>query len=102
LYDALPTAHSFPTLRSSDLLEVFFDGFDHLDQLLASFAVLGAETFVQDQGLEPGAGTSRQQSGQGDPYGEVDPERLAAAVELVRSEEHTSELQSRFELVCRL
>src|SRR3712207_7545872 len=32
-------------------------------------------------------------------YGRVD---LAAAVDLVRSEEHTSELQSRQYLVCRL
>src|SRR3712207_7217432 len=34
--------------------------------------------------------------------GTVDPDRAAAAPHLLRSEEHTSELQSRQYLVCRL
>src|SRR5207249_11169596 len=91
--------HPFPTRRSSDLpARVDPDLFD----LLTLAARLHAETsgafdvtagplircwgFFQRQGVVP------------------DEASLAAARERVgmRSEEHTSELQSRFDLVCRL
>src|SRR5207249_12301433 len=76
--------HSFPTRRSSDLL---VHQVDLLEQLL--------------DGLGPHVGLKRV------------PVLLAGLAELVlgqeqygdafeRSEEHTSELQSRFDLVCRL
>src|SRR5207249_9953834 len=73
---ALP---SFPTRRSSDL---------------ASLALTA-------YGL--GAVSGRVASGiVSDRIGTFTTIRLGYALQLVRSEEHTSELQSRFDLVCRL
>src|SRR5699024_12645899 len=66
--------HSFPTRRSSDLDEVMFVGLAGHAEIWdsATYDALEAETLT--------------------------PEYMAS----VRSEEHTSELQSRFDLVCRL
>src|SRR5207249_5031164 len=86
--------HSFPTRRSSDLL-VFYLNFKygyslHPEEPLASHEVRQRDYFFLVSfalwGIWVGMG-------------------LAAGIEWVgewRSEEHTSELQSRFDLVCRL
>src|SRR5699024_12686366 len=71
-----PELHSFPTRRSSDLrsdLDIFLD-------------------YARRMGF-------RDNGGQPFPQWH-DPESATAG--RVRSEEHTSELQSRFDLVCRL
>src|SRR5699024_12534023 len=79
--------HSFPTRRSSDLMA------RHFGMALAPWDVLGAGRFFPKKALE-----ERKSRGEGirtfmKPVLEQTPER---------SEEHTSELQSRFDLVCRL
>src|SRR5579871_2933310 len=66
-----------------DLLKIVLDGLDDFDQLLPPLAVLGAEPFVQDQGLQLCAGAPRQQARQRDPNGKIDPKRLAAAEQFV-------------------
>src|SRR5207248_10985693 len=86
---ALHTLHSFPTRRSSDLVGV---------SLVASFAVLR-------RGLQAVRHTHpaqirrpyRRFAGRHRLIGEEDDRALIG-----RSEEHTSELQSPYELVCRL
>src|SRR5690242_17404301 len=46
-----------------DELEVFGDGLDGIDQALAAFGVLGAEAFVDDEGLEAGPGAAGEELG---------------------------------------
>src|SRR5699024_12707206 len=74
--------HSFPTRRSSDL---FVGG-------IASVAGLAADGHGLPVGIAFVRGLVVRRDGQIKALGHVDP----------RSEEHTSELQSRFDLVCRL
>src|SRR5690606_39898711 len=85
--------HSFPTRRSSDLnpwpssdWAAFVSERGFPAALLLAFALIGI-----------GARAMRRLVGAGDAD-----EALGAAVLLARSEEHTSELQSRENLVCRL
>src|SRR5690242_21342961 len=75
--------HSFPTRRSSDLVEAFLR--DRLPALHAA----GARVVANFWGDSPEefAGCAA---------------RLDGAPGVVRSEEHTSELQSHVNLVCRL
>src|SRR5207249_8353432 len=90
-----PHLHSFPTRRSSDL---------------PSFARRGIcpPGFIHSflaQGLRPGLPPLRGLQTWADDNVRVvrdnaQPQEQTAAT--VRSEEHTSELQSRFDLVCRL
>src|SRR5437773_8858114 len=70
-----PDLHSFPTRRSSDLVG----------------KLIGRETSLV-------AWRSRQGSCLGEEFGSA----LVIFVFLLRSEEHTSELQSHHDLVCRL
>src|SRR5437868_11788032 len=82
---APPTSqHSFPTRRSSDLLLKFAD-----------FVVTGAGETAFDVAEKFGFD---ELFGNG---GAINFDGWAF-VEVNRSEEHTSELQSRFDLVCRL
>src|SRR5207249_10339169 len=90
-----PDLHSFPTRRSSDLITsiLYGDGYSagltyHLgtDRLLSIRTKRGTET-VQDLKYE---------------WYENGNLRRRNDVQRSRSEEHTSELQSRFDLVCRL
>src|SRR5438067_8338355 len=85
---AHPNLHSFPTRRSSDLKDIIIRKGENIsakevEDLLythpkvADVAVIG----LPDANLG---------------------ERCCAVGDLRRSEEHTSELQSRFDLVCRL
>src|SRR5207248_11415149 len=73
-----PHLHSFPTRRSSDLLDL-------LEALLHALA---------------GGGVGRHLSGER--RGLARPLEAGASCRLPRSEEHTSELQSPYDLVCRL
>src|SRR5579884_2022056 len=66
-----------------DLLEIFLDDLDRLDQPLQALGVLGAEALVDDERLNAGAGPARHQLGQRDPQGEVDSKCLPAAEQLV-------------------
>src|SRR5207249_10152727 len=71
--DVHPRLHAFPTRRSSDLTDRI--GLPYVHQ----------ENDFVDFDREP-----------------LIPKLLSTEVDEVRSEEHTSELQSRFDLVCRL
>src|SRR5207248_9243409 len=96
-----PPPHSFPTRRSSDLANarrVHFRGIGrhrppHTDEAPAP------RHPQQPQGdLVVGEDPDRHEYGGLDQqYGKADP-----PTEPVRSEEHTSELQSPYDLVCRL
>src|SRR5690606_41073877 len=85
--------HSFPTRRSSDLTRAVREpaAEDTLGQAAAPFAA--------GTGRRPRSGRSHHHRGSGGTG--TDPQR-AGALSLRRSEEHTSELQSRENLVCRL
>src|SRR5207249_10775827 len=72
-----PYLHSFPTRRSSDLLSGM--GFPVLERAALRTAHATAK-----------------------PYDRKTARRSARSLGRCRSEEHTSELQSRFDLVCRL
>src|SRR5699024_11350327 len=79
--------HSFPTRRSSDLIDQIL-----AKKLLAAAADTGARTICLAGGVAAN-GRLRQLVNDG-------AQKLGARI--YRSEEHTSELQSRFDLVCRL
>src|SRR5437868_7806642 len=82
--------HAVPTRRSSDL-----DRLPRPLRLLLGATGLG----VSDRRLmEAAAGKVMLITGASSGVGRATARRLGSA----RSEEHTSELQSRFELVCRL
>src|SRR5687768_17651358 len=87
-YGDHPDLHSFPTRRSSDL-EVVRPAAAvrvHLPPVVAGAPVVGD--------LLGGRGALR--------VGDHHPAVAVPLVEVERSEEHTSELQSRLHLVCRL
>src|SRR5206468_5103681 len=79
----LPALHSFPTRRSSDLSHGLPD--------------------FPDPTISGGGIQLSMRKGSGlNPHSPVFQARALAHRELDRSEEHTSELQSRSDLVCRL
>src|SRR5699024_12494405 len=91
---ARPAAHSFPTRRSSDLTarlanQATTRQWSPVVWALASLSL--SADFVQTYFAAVRA-SDRNLSGNAS----------KAICPLVRSEEHTSELQSRFDLVCRL
>src|SRR5699024_12600623 len=80
--DPHPDLHSFPTRRSSDLVQT-------IARMLGGGLVRRSDL---------AKGVARLQEGL-----QLTTQSLHRASEMVhRSEEHTSELQSRFDLVCRL
>src|SRR5207249_12167584 len=85
---APPHLHSFPTRRSSDLV-------DHL-------AVDGDGADPLGEGIVVGGDDPRCVLDLGGARAELLVQDLDLARVDDRSEEHTSELQSRFDLVCRL
>src|SRR5207249_12226495 len=96
---APPSLHSFPTRRSSDLeeiLRVLSDRYGPAESLPAPGSPSApAEAFRLSDGTVFGIIASVTQ-----PFcRDCDRSRITADG---RSEEHTSELQSRFDLVCRL
>src|SRR5699024_12378017 len=78
----LPT--SFPTRRSSDLFPHRMEGEGHFLALLRKSGDGKQREMLSGAGRNPEIKENRKKSGK------------------QRSEEHTSELQSRFDLVCRL
>src|SRR5699024_12697991 len=78
--------HSFPTRRSSDLAPI-----------TAITAIHGPQPMVR-RSSRPRPKPSRRSTPERIPR----PISARTAPEIQRSEEHTSELQSRFDLVCRL
>src|SRR5699024_11608495 len=84
----LPSLHSFPTRRSSDLVAKFFSGFS---RAVSSGSLPNAPQDARRK-MPAIANTPAAKSNQN--------QRMYFPK--LRSEEHTSELQSRFELVCRL
>src|SRR5207249_9918596 len=94
--------HSFPTRRSSDL---GVDGVDHGDVTRPDPLVPERAIHVEGVAPEP-AGTPRATLEGLLPAPEKRRHELREPVRSdvpdPRSEEHTSELQSRFDLVCRL
>src|SRR5690606_41826637 len=91
-YVDLRDLHSFPTRRSSDLVVAF----------------RGIELDREAADVPPGIGTphlagNRRETNQEFGFGaSLEQRRLGVLRHLFRSEEHTSELQSRENLVCRL
>src|SRR5207249_10764260 len=94
--------HSFPTRRSSDL-QYRTSVRNRLHDAL--FVRLSDFELVDDHGLEVGTDATSAECtiGAGVTEGVLAGEVWVPKkdVERVRSEEHTSELQSRFDLVCR-
>src|SRR5699024_12666165 len=85
-----PHLHSFPTRRSSDLSPYALDW----DRLLKNNpSLFGQKPWVTGSGSVSLPTVPKPVDGQ---Y------ILPGGLETERSEEHTSELQSRFDLVCRL
>src|SRR5207249_12069711 len=86
-----PDLHSFPTRRSSDLVA---GPAVSVGRWLAGVTTVGGELADAARAVTDVAGITLRRG-----------DALHAAVvhaDVTRSEEHTSELQSRFDLVCRL
>src|SRR5699024_12520160 len=100
-YCALPPIHPFPTRRSSDL----FEGFKALTDSVGGVVVESEQEFEID-GHTYTEGPNELSGEEALPF--VRARKMFADGDLqrirniLRSEEHTSELQSRFDLVCRL
>src|SRR5205823_9295704 len=100
-YAALPDPHSFPTRRSSDLNPGAFGELRRGQAILQGLRPryrgrLDADGSVHDD-LVRSPDASQRQSFQSEHL-----HAAVAGVRHVRSEEHTSELQSLAYLVCRL
>src|SRR5207249_7891207 len=99
---ALPPFHSFPTRRSSDLTP-FLNGerfdLEGIRVLRVAFEMvcIALRTGDCDDHVKQAIATKLIALVKA---GERNPDILCE--EVLRSEEHTSELQSRFDLVCRL
>src|SRR5207249_12103194 len=86
--------HSFPTRRSSDLVKsARFGGADVTHSALDFTSGAGGalDILLSDKSAEA-SGSVRSEKD----------ESMSGIMVALRTEEHTSELQSRFELVCRL
>src|SRR5207249_11120512 len=94
-----PPPHSFPTRRSSDLI-AFFAFVAIFASVLAPYDPNGLNGGVKNQLLEP-IWTKPFGGQYTNPAFLLGTDELSRDI-LSRSEEHTSELQSRFDLVCRL
>src|SRR5699024_12625460 len=84
--------HCFPTRRSSDLAVSVISLRYHIVSIAAAFLALAVGVVLGSTALSGSllSGLADERS------------QLADRVSDLRSEEHTSELQSRFDLVCRL
>src|SRR5207244_11581245 len=87
---AHPDLHSFPTRRSSDLADVQFE-FVRLRVLIRHRLIVA---YLLLQGFDLGDGALHRDLERAN--------RTFESLQKIRSEEHTSELQSPDHLVCRL
>src|SRR5699024_11467302 len=83
LYNVHRAPHSFPTRRSSDLFHILYPSFQDNHKMAAAYKKT-LEFFHKT------------------PQTKSKKTHTSANANAGRSEEHTSELQSRFDLVCRL
>src|SRR5205814_9096254 len=90
----LPVFPSFPTRRSSDLTKIEPAGFEDVVFVIMGVSGLAAESVLRLPAAKLGKRTFLLDT--------IDPDSLRAFDEMLRSEEHTSELQSLRHLVCRL
>src|SRR5699024_11348260 len=93
---ASPRSHSFPTRRSSDLCP---PSRSWLRRQHPAVRGSGVRVAVRGHLVVPSAALSLLHSPNPGP---ISPGPDQSRLRSVRSEEHTSELQSRFDLVCRL
>src|SRR5439155_26337950 len=96
-YGYLRDLHSFPTRRSSDLTLR-----KSLTDTPTDADLFGPTGLVPKKPRCPSGGTYTLNAGDANPTCSVAEHVLAALQVGFRSEEHTSELQSRGHLVCRL
>src|SRR5690606_41017536 len=87
----------FPTRRSSDLTASFAMGM--LDEGAGQYDALSFADAADRLGMQWGTGAGLDDASV---YVSALKMNLEPSIELMRSEEHTSELQSRENLVCRL
>src|SRR5699024_12142023 len=94
---SLRVLHSFPTRRSSDLFQA------QMSTIVAAFARIrqGKDPVKPKTSLSFAANFLYMLNGEEAENIEIDAMNKALVLH-ARSEEHTSELQSRFDLVCRL
>src|SRR5699024_11376255 len=92
---SLRALHSFPTRRSSDLILLFIDNIFRFTQAGSEVSALLGR-MPSAVGYQPTLATEM-----GDLQERITSTK-SGSITSVRSEEHTSELQSRFDLVCRL
>src|SRR5699024_11808058 len=90
-----PSLSSFPTRRSSDLDNAAI-------VKLAKKTFGGVDVIFLNAGLMPNSPLSALKTDDWHRMVDVNIKGVLNGVAAVRSEEHTSELQSRFDLVCRL
>src|SRR5207249_10370644 len=95
-----PQPHSFPTRRSSDLAAPTRP-VDMSSRPACAGAAFASPSPIRTLTVGPGLAPDPPSASVGSPPGRGLP-RIAPRLPPVRSEEHTSELQSRFDLVCRL
>src|SRR5699024_12850097 len=93
--------HSFPTRRSSDLGKVFLRVQKRLDKI-NRFIQQNLEAVRLIKANDRGAFETDKFSRVADRLKTDTIYALRLMESIMRSEEHTSELQSRFDLVCRL
>src|SRR5690606_41483340 len=93
-YTAHRALHSFPTRRSSDLAQK-----DNTDQVASATTEMAASAVqVRENAID----TRRKSEDTAEAASKGEHLARAAVEGIERSEEHTSELQSRENLVCRL
>src|SRR5699024_12275197 len=96
-----PAQHSFPTRRSSDLCDYFTDNWEIRNGACQAISSEGNETaLISDEGMV----FMSMDKGCPDNLDFPGTRFITTRIndQTWRSEEHTSELQSRFDLVCRL
>src|SRR5207249_11257181 len=91
-----PPLHPFPTRRSSDLTRTI-----SIAASTADWAWFSRARGAPKTAMKPSPMYCRMSPPQRSTTGTTSPKKVLASAS-TRSEEHTSELQSRFDLVCRL
>src|SRR5207249_10402746 len=98
----LPNLHSFPTRRSSDLAKRVNPYCLHSCLRRHCLCHRASRDFIIDRSLHGTTLASRKLSIRAKTYEKNPIQQSYCSPVKGRSEEHTSELQSRFDLVCRL